>query len=182
MQVSIQMGNDKPKFIVKIETLIWQSVVNISLGEMTAINAIEKLMASLPQNEIANMNHDDPIRNWFRPNKTATISPSEMSPRTIAGGSNNSSIFTIHKTCNQTTEDVDRSRSNEEGQETEAIELPIEIHRGCEPDAMGSPTAVNGYKTVYRGPVDERTEHTIDGDHCGKRRRVEKGHINVLHV
>jgi hypothetical protein len=176
------MGNEKPRFIIEIETLIWQSVVNISLGEMTAINAIEKLMKSLPQNEIANMYDDDPIRNWFRPNETAAISPNETSPMMITHSSDNSSIIPIRKTFNQTTKDVNLSRSNEEGQESEAIDLPIEIHGECEPDATGSPTPVDGYKTIYRGLLDERIEHTIDDDHCSKRRRVEKGHINVLHV
>jgi hypothetical protein len=73
IKVARQLGNDKPNFIVEIETLIWQSIVTISLGESNAVNAIQKLIGSIPHDKFLDMENDDPIRNWFKPNETVTV-------------------------------------------------------------------------------------------------------------
>ncbi len=43
---------------------------------MTAVDAIQEVMDSLPKNEISNMAIDDPVRTWFKPTSTGmSITP-----------------------------------------------------------------------------------------------------------
>ena len=77
-QVFRCLGNDKPKLVVDMETLIWNTVKKISTCEMSAVDALEQLMKSLPISEISNMQDDDPVRTWFKPTITdPSITPGQ---------------------------------------------------------------------------------------------------------
>jgi hypothetical protein len=56
--------------ILDIEALIWKAVTKISRGEATATDALQLLIASLPQRQIEDLNLDNPVRTWFRPKNT----------------------------------------------------------------------------------------------------------------
>lgn len=148
---------------------------------MTAIDAIDKLVGSLLLNKISDLNDDDPIRSWFKPDEAAGGSQTDTSPTMTADDLENTSTKAIRQTCIQARENVIQSQSYE-GLETGAISLPIEIHGRCDADATGSLTDFDGHKTVNRGPFDELSEHTVEATRCGKRQRVEQGTRIFLHV
>jgi|SRR6267378_7939081 len=88
-QLFRSLGNDKPKLIIDIETLIWNAVKKISTCEMSAVDALEQLMQSLPMTEIANMQDDHPVRTWFKPTVTdPSITPAQT-PWLVNGLSTN---------------------------------------------------------------------------------------------
>ena len=75
-----QLGNDKPKCIIDIENMIWQTVLNISLGEMSCVNALKKLISSLPHSLMLDITTDHTVRTWFKLNTVET--PLTVSPTT----------------------------------------------------------------------------------------------------
>ncbi len=89
MQLSKQLGNDKPKFIVDIETRIWNAVKKISSREMTAVDALQELISSLPKKEISNMQKDDPVRTWFKPTPTGPSITLSLTPSAVNESSSN---------------------------------------------------------------------------------------------
>ncbi|KIM40847.1 hypothetical protein M413DRAFT_27977 [Hebeloma cylindrosporum] len=75
LETSIQLGNDRPKFIVDAETLIWQTVTKICRREATAVKALQELTSALTRCELVGMGAEDPSRYWFKPNIALAVNP-----------------------------------------------------------------------------------------------------------
>jgi hypothetical protein len=83
-----QLGNDKPKAIVEIETLVWRTIVKISLGGISCTDALKNLLDSLPRSHIYDITADCTVRTWFKPDPATTATNSfTTSPSANATGS-----------------------------------------------------------------------------------------------
>jgi hypothetical protein len=61
-QYSKALGNDRPKIISEIETIIWQEILNIARGKKTVHDAASKIVERLPEYY---EHFDADTRGWF---------------------------------------------------------------------------------------------------------------------